>query len=118
MLGRGINRLAVHSLIGSSAKEREYATKLLLEFCNDEDCCARIASEKGSLVLLSSIAGNMEYPSLSKLAEEVLRLMERVEDNVQCLAAAGRFGPLISRLHDGMYHFFFSQMEYMVMIIC
>ncbi|KAK8468611.1 hypothetical protein PHAVU_006G068700 [Phaseolus vulgaris] len=101
MLGRGINRLAVHSLIGSSAKEREYATKLLLEFCNDEDCCARIASEKGSLVLLSSIAGNMEYPSLSKLAEEVLRLMERVEDNVQCLAAAGRFGPLISRLHDG-----------------
>nr|KYP45176.1 U-box domain-containing protein 44 [Cajanus cajan] len=101
MLERGITRLAVHSLIGSSEKEREYAIKLLLEFCNDEDCCVRIASEKGALVLLSSIAGNMEYPSLSNSAEEVLSRIERVEDNVQCLAAAGRFGPLISRLHDG-----------------
>ncbi|KAG4923630.1 U-box domain-containing protein 44 [Glycine soja] len=101
MLERGTTRLAIHSLIGNSEKEREHAIKLLLEFCNDEDCCVRIASEKGALVLLSSIAGNMEYPSLSNLAEEVLRQMERVEDNVQCLAAAGRFGPLISRLHDG-----------------
>ncbi|XP_027336501.1 U-box domain-containing protein 44-like [Abrus precatorius] len=100
MLARGITKLAVNSLIGSSEKEREYAVKLLLEFCSDEDCCIRIASEKGALVLLSSIAGNLEYPSLSNLAEEVLRQMERVEDNVHCLAAAGRFEPLISRLHD------------------
>ncbi|KAK7305407.1 hypothetical protein VNO77_43313 [Canavalia gladiata] len=101
MLERGITRLAVHSLTGSSEKEREYAVKLLLDFCSDEDCCIRIASEKGALVLLSSIAGNLEYPSLSNLAEEVLRHMERVEDNIQCLAAAGRFEPLMSRLRDG-----------------
>ncbi|KAG4989357.1 hypothetical protein JHK82_031681 [Glycine max] len=43
----------------------------------------------------------MEYPSLSNLAKEVLRQMKRVEDNVQYFAAAERFGPLISRLHDG-----------------
>lgn len=102
MLERGTTRLAIHSLIGNSEKEREHAIKLLLEFCNDEDCCVRIASEKGALVLLSSIAGNMEYPSLSNLAKEVLRQMKRVEDNVQYFAAAERFGPLISRLHDGM----------------
>lgn len=119
MLERGITRLAVQSLFGSSEKEREYAVKLLLEFCSHEECCIRIASEKGALVLLSSMAGNLEFPSLSSLAEEVLRQIERVEDNVQCLAAAGRFEPLISRLRDGMYHssFCFFQMEYMLMII-
>ncbi|KAL1370116.1 hypothetical protein HN51_000427 [Arachis hypogaea] len=101
MLERGITRLAIHSLIGNSEKEREYAVKLLSEFCNDEDCCVRIALEKGALVLLSSMAGNLEYPSLSNLAEEVLKKMERVEANVQCLAAAGRFEPLLSRLRDG-----------------
>lgn len=118
MLERGVTRLAVHSLIGSSEKEREYAIKLLLELCNEDDCCVRIASERGALVLLSSIAGNLEFPSLSNLAEEVLRQMERVEDNVQCLAAAGRFGPLVSRLHDGRYHLCFFQIEYMLIIIC
>ncbi|KAG4989356.1 hypothetical protein JHK85_032339 [Glycine max] len=40
----------VRSLIGNFEKEREHAIKLLLEFCNDEDCCVRIASEKGALV--------------------------------------------------------------------
>lgn len=50
MLERGTTRLAIHSLIGNSEKEREHAIKLLLEFCNDEDCCVRIASEKGALV--------------------------------------------------------------------
>ena len=114
MLELGVTRLAVHSLIGNSEKEREYAVKLLLEFCSDEDCCIRIASEKGALVLLSSMAGNLEYPSLSNLAEEVLKKMESVDDNVQCLAAAGRFEPLLSRLCDGMYYtsFCFFQMEY------
>ncbi|KAF7833771.1 U-box domain-containing protein 44-like [Senna tora] len=101
MLEGGVTRLAVHSLIGSSEKEREYAVKLLLEFCSDEACCIRVALEKGALVLLSSVAGNLEYPTLSNLAEDVLRQLERVEDNVQLLAAAGRFEPLLSRLRDG-----------------
>ncbi|KAI4305288.1 hypothetical protein L6164_028660 [Bauhinia variegata] len=101
MLEGSITRLAVHSLIGSSEKEREYAVKLLLEFSNDEACCIRIASEKGALVLLTSMAGNLEYPVLSNVAEEVLRQIEKVEDNVQLLAAAGRFQPLLSRLRDG-----------------
>ncbi|MED6124669.1 hypothetical protein PIB30_061175 [Stylosanthes scabra] len=101
MLERGITRLAIHSLIGNSEKEREYAVKLLSEFCNDKDFCIRIALEKGALVLLSSMAGNLEFPSLSNLAEEVLKKMESVEANVQCLAAAGRFEPLLSRLHNG-----------------
>ncbi|KAK4606073.1 hypothetical protein RGQ29_000375 [Quercus rubra] len=98
MLEEGITRLAIHGLIGSSEKEREYAVKLLLEFSSDEACCTKIASEKGALVLLSSLAGNLEHPSLSNLAEEVLKQMERVEENVQPLAAAGRFEPLLSRL--------------------
>ena len=104
MLEGGITRLAVHSLIGSSEKERETAVKLLLEFSTDEACCIRIASEKGALVLLSSMAGNLEYPVLSNLAEEILRQLENVEDNVQRLAAAGRFEPLLSRLRDGLCH--------------
>ncbi|XP_017983383.1 PREDICTED: U-box domain-containing protein 44 [Theobroma cacao] len=101
MLEEGITRLAIHSLIGSSEKEREYAVKLLLEFSSDEACCTRIASEKGALVLLSSMAGNLEHPALANLAEGVLTQMEKVEGSVQHLAAAGRFEPLLSRLHEG-----------------
>lgn len=101
MLEEGITRSAIHSLIGSSEKEREYAVRLLLEFSNDKAYCANIASEKGALVLLSSMAGNLECPALSNLAEEVLKKMETVEDNVQHLAAAGRFEPLLSRLCEG-----------------
>ncbi|KAG2673124.1 hypothetical protein I3760_13G074800 [Carya illinoinensis] len=101
MLEDGVTRLAIHSLIGSSEKEREFAVKLLLEFSRDEACCIKIASEKGALVLLSSMAGNLEHPTLSNLAEEVFKQMERVEDNVQPLAEAGRFEPLISRLCEG-----------------
>lgn len=104
MLEEGITRLAIHGLIGSSEKEREYAVKLLLEFSSDEACCTKIASEKGALVLLSSLAGNLEHPSLSNLAEEVLKQMEKVEENVQPLAAAGRFEPLLSRLCEGMFY--------------
>lgn len=104
MLEEGITRLAIHGLIGSSEKEREYAVKLLLEFSSDEACCTKIASEKGALVLLSSLAGNLEHPSLSNLAEEVLKQMERMEENVQPLAAAGRFEPLLSRLCEGMFY--------------
>ncbi|CAI0540667.1 unnamed protein product [Linum tenue] len=50
----GVSRLAIHSLIGTSEKEREYVVKLLLEFTNDEDYCIKITSEEGALVLLSS----------------------------------------------------------------
>ena len=102
MLQEGITRLAIHSLIGSSEKERECALKLLLEFSSDEACCIKIAAEKGALVLLSSMAGNLEHPGLSNLAEEVLKQMEKVEGNVQHLAAAGRFNPLLTRLCEGM----------------
>ncbi|XVF46762.1 hypothetical protein PTKIN_Ptkin03bG0054500 [Pterospermum kingtungense] len=101
MIEEGITRLAINSLIGSSEKEREYAVKLLLELSSDEACYSRIASEKGAIVLLSSMAGNLEHPSLANLAEEVLTRMERAEDSVQHLAAAGRFEPLLSRLHEG-----------------
>lgn len=102
MLGEGITRLAIHGLIGSSEKEREYAVKLLLEFSSDEAYCIKLASEKGALVLLSSMAGDVEHPSLSNLAEEVLKQLGRVEANVQHLASAGRFEPLLSRLHEGI----------------
>ncbi|XVF69018.1 hypothetical protein PTKIN_Ptkin11bG0047300 [Pterospermum kingtungense] len=101
MLEEGITRLAIHSLIGSSEKERECAVKLLLDFSSDEACCTKIASEKGALVLLSSMAGNLEHPALANLAEEVLTHMERIEDIIQHLAAAGRFEPLIRRLREG-----------------
>lgn len=102
MLQEGITRLAIHSLIGSSEKEKEYAVKLLLEFSSDKACCIKIATEKGALVLLSSMAGNLEHPGLSNLADKVLKQMEKVEDNVQYLAAAGRFEPLLTRLCEGM----------------
>ncbi|ONH99885.1 hypothetical protein PRUPE_6G055800 [Prunus persica] len=101
MLQEGITRLAIHSLIGSSEKEKEYAVKLLLEFSSDKACCIKIATEKGALVLLSSMAGNLEHPGLSNLANKVLKQMEKVEDNVQYLAAAGRFEPLLTRLCEG-----------------
>ncbi|RZC90718.1 hypothetical protein C5167_028551 [Papaver somniferum] len=101
MLQEGATRLAIHSLIGSSEKEKEYAVKLLLEFSNDESYCTSIASEKGALVLLSSMAGDLEHPSLCNLAEEVLKRLEKVDENVHPLAAAGRFEPLLSRLREG-----------------
>ncbi|KAK8596234.1 hypothetical protein V6N13_000880 [Hibiscus sabdariffa] len=101
MLDEGITRLAIRSLIGSSEKEREYAVKLLLEFSSDESYCTRITSEKGAVVLLSSMSGNLEHPALANLAEEMLRRMEGAEDSVQHLAAAGRFEPLFSRLREG-----------------
>ncbi|XP_057513189.1 U-box domain-containing protein 44-like [Actinidia eriantha] len=101
MLAEGITRLAIHSLIGSSEKEKEYGVKLLLEFSSDKAYRAKVASEKGALVLLSGMAGDLEHPALSNLAEEVLKQMETVEDNLQLLAAAGRFEPLLSRLREG-----------------
>ncbi|XP_068644172.1 U-box domain-containing protein 43-like [Aristolochia californica] len=101
MIEEGMIRLAIHSLTGSLEMEKEYAVKLLAEFSINVDICAKIASQKGALVLLSSITGNPENPILSSLAEEVLRNMEKVEENVQHLAAAGRFQPLLSRLCGG-----------------
>ncbi|KAI6686939.1 hypothetical protein NL676_032852 [Syzygium grande] len=101
MLEEGMTRLAIHSLTGSSEKEREHAIKLLLEFSNDEAYCRKIALEKGALVLLTSLAGTLEHPTLSNLAEEVLTRIETVEENIQYLAAAGRFEPLLSRLCEG-----------------
>lgn len=102
MLEQGITRLAIRSLTGRSEMEKEYALKLLLEFSIDTDCCTRIALEKGALVLLSSMAANSDYPTSSNLAEEVLKNLEKVEDNVQHLAMAGRFQPLVARLCNGM----------------
>ncbi|KAL3518052.1 hypothetical protein ACH5RR_020641 [Cinchona calisaya] len=101
MLDEGITRSAIHSLIGSSEKEREFAVRLLLYFSNEEDFCIKMASEKGALVLLSSMADNLENPSLSHLAEEVLKRMEKLEQNVDHLAVAGRFEPLLKRLREG-----------------
>ncbi|GAB4824537.1 hypothetical protein Ancab_007413 [Ancistrocladus abbreviatus] len=101
MLGEGITRLAIHSLVGNTEKEKECALKLLLKFSSDKTYCVKIASEKGALVLLSSMAGNLEHPSLSNVAKEVLKHLELVEENVQHLAAAGRFEPLINRLREG-----------------
>ncbi|RRT47202.1 hypothetical protein B296_00039982 [Ensete ventricosum] len=102
MLEQGITRLAIRSLTGRSEMEKEYALKLLLEFSTDTDCCTRLALEKGALVLLSSMAANSDHPTLSNLAEEVLKNLEKVEDNVQHLAMAGRFQPLVARLCNGM----------------
>lgn len=48
------------------------------------------------------MSGNLEHPALSNLPEEVLKNLEKVQDNVQLLAAAGRFEPLISHLCEGM----------------
>lgn len=101
MINEGIIRIATHSLTASLETEKEYAVKLLLEFSSDEGYCKRIASQKGSLVLLSSMAGALENPTLANLAEEVLQNMEKVEENVQHLAAAGRFQPLLARLREG-----------------
>lgn len=101
MLEEGMLRLAIRSLNVSSEKEREYALKLLLEFSTDEGYCTKIALEKGALVLLSSMAGNVEHPTLSNLAEEILKNMETVEENIQHLAIAGRFQPLLTRLYEG-----------------
>ncbi|XP_027111261.1 U-box domain-containing protein 44 [Coffea arabica] len=101
MLAEGITRSAIHGLIGSSEKEREFAVRLLLDFSSDEDFCIKIASEKGALVLLSCMADNLENRSLSHLAEEVLKRIEKVEQNVEHLAVAGRFEPLMKRLCEG-----------------
>ncbi|KAJ0983904.1 hypothetical protein J5N97_002260 [Dioscorea zingiberensis] len=101
MLEEGLSRLAVRSLNGSSEKEREYALSLLLQFSQERGYCAKIASEKGALVLLSSMAGNLELPKLSNMAEEVLKNMEREDDNVQHLAVVGRFQALLTKLCEG-----------------
>ncbi|XP_024025482.1 U-box domain-containing protein 44 isoform X2 [Morus notabilis] len=102
MLEDGTTKLAIHSLMASSEKERECAVKLLLEFGSDEACCIKIASEKGALLLLSSMSGNLEHPALSNLAEQVLKRMEKAEDNIMHLAAAGRFEPLLNRLCEAL----------------
>ncbi|XP_031389228.1 U-box domain-containing protein 44-like isoform X2 [Punica granatum] len=101
MLDEGMLKLTIHSLTGRSEKEREHAIKLLLEFSYDEACCTKIALEKGALVLLTSIAGNLEHPAASNLAEVVLIQIEKTEGNIEHLAAAGRFEPLLSRLREG-----------------
>ncbi|KAH9609727.1 hypothetical protein KSS87_012717 [Heliosperma pusillum] len=101
MIEEGITKLAVHSLVGSTEKEKENALKLLIEFSSNKDYCAKIASEKGAFLLLSSLAENFEQPTLSNLAEDLLRCLEMMDENVEHLAAAGRFEPLLSRLCEG-----------------
>ncbi|XP_074295015.1 U-box domain-containing protein 44-like isoform X2 [Silene latifolia] len=101
MIEGGITKLAVHSLVGSTEKEKENALKLLIEFSSDKDYCEKIASEKGAFVLLSSLAENLEQPALANLAEDLLRCLEMMDENVEHLAAAGRFEPLLSRLCEG-----------------
>ncbi|KAK1311906.1 U-box domain-containing protein 44 [Acorus calamus] len=100
MFEEGMTRLATRSLTGSS-EEKELAVKLLLEFSRDERYCKKIAVEKGALFLLTSMAGSLEHPNLSNLAEEVLKNAEKAEENIQPLAEAGRFQPLIARLCTG-----------------
>lgn len=107
MIEEGITRLVIRSLTGNSEMEKEYALRLLAVFSCDEGYCKKLAVEKGALVLLSSMAGNSEYQTLSNLAEEVLKNIERVEENIQHLALAGRFQPLITQLSNGMPPFFF-----------
>lgn len=119
MLEEGTTKLAIHSLMAKTEKERECAVKLLLEFCSDEACCIRIASEKGALVLLSSMSDTPEHPALSNLAEEVLKRMEKVEDNILHLAAAGRFEPLLSHLCQGALctKFFLHCPEWLIIMV-
>lgn len=107
MIAEGITKLAINSLGGSTEKEKEkeYALRLLIEFSNNEAYCAKIASEKGAFLLLSSLAENLEHPGLSNLAEDVLKRLEAMDENVEHLAAAGRFEPLLSRLCEGRYLF-------------
>ncbi|KAK1264497.1 U-box domain-containing protein 44 [Acorus gramineus] len=100
MFEEGMTRLATRSLTGSS-EEKEFAVKLLLELSRVERYCKKIAVEKGALFLLTSMAGSLEHPNLSNLAEEVLKNAEKAEENIQPLAEAGRFQPLIGRLCTG-----------------
>lgn len=106
MIGEGITKLAINSLAGSTEKEKEkeYALLLLIEFSDNEAYCAKIASEKGAFLLLSSLAENLEHPGLSNLAEDVLKRLEVVDENIEHLAAAGRFEPLLSRLCEGSHN--------------
>lgn len=103
MIGEGITKLAINSLGGSIEKEKEFALRLLVEFTDNEAYCAKIASEKGAFLLLSSLAENLEHPGLSNLAEEVLKRLEVIDENVEQLVAAGRLEPLLSRLCEGGY---------------
>ncbi|KAF3779042.1 U-box domain-containing protein 44 [Nymphaea thermarum] len=101
MIEEGVMRLTIHSLIGHLKEEGQYALKLLLEFSANEHYCTKLAVEKGALLLLSSIAGDTDNPSLANLAEEALKNIEKLEINIQHLAAAGRFQPLLNRLCEG-----------------
>lgn len=101
MLHEGMTRLAIRSLTSSLEDEKEFAVKLLLEFSHVEGYCAKLASEKGAVVLLSSMAGDPERPVLSNIAEDLLKNMEKMEENIQPLAAAGRFQPVLTRLCEG-----------------
>ncbi|KAJ6831122.1 U-box domain-containing protein 44-like [Iris pallida] len=101
MIEEGMTRLAIRSLTARLEKEREYALRLLLEFSSEEGYCRKLALEKGALVLLSSMTTNLEYPTLSNLAEEILKNMEMIEENVEHLAMAGRYQPLLTRLCKG-----------------
>ena len=107
MIEEGITKLAIKSLAGSTEKEKEKenALRLLLEFTDNEAYCAKIASEKGAFLLLSSMAENLECPTLSNIAEDVLKRLEVIDENVEHSAAAGRFEPLLSRLCEGGYDY-------------
>ncbi|XP_021715548.1 U-box domain-containing protein 44-like [Chenopodium quinoa] len=103
MIREGVTKLAIKSLAGSTEKEKEKenALRLLIEFTDNEAYCAKIASEKGAFLLLSSMAENLECPTLSNIAEDVLKRLEVIDENVENSAAAGRFEPLLSRLCEG-----------------
>ncbi|PKA51893.1 U-box domain-containing protein 44 [Apostasia shenzhenica] len=101
MLKESMTRLAIRSLSETSEKEKEYALRILLHFSYDEEFSSKLAQEKGALCLLISIAGNSDQPTLSNLAEDILKNTERIEGNVEFLATEGRYYPLLKRLCEG-----------------
>lgn len=102
MLKEGIVRLTIRSLSSKTSEiEKEFALRILLDFSVDMEFSSNLALEKGALYLLTSIAGNSELATLSNLAEDVLRNMERVEGNIELLAKEGRYQPLLNKLCEG-----------------
>ncbi|CAL1402320.1 unnamed protein product [Linum trigynum] len=47
------------------------------------------------------MAGNLDHPALSNLADELLKRLEQLEENIQPLAVPRRFEPLVTRLCEG-----------------
>ncbi|KAJ0038653.1 hypothetical protein Pint_23428 [Pistacia integerrima] len=90
-------------LLSSSLQPVRHASLLfLLELSRSQLLCEKIGSVTGGILMLIKIKYSRSVDAFaSEKAEEILKNLERLPDNIKCMAENGLLEPLIYHLNEG-----------------